>query len=63
MAEGAKFKEQSPVIEGYHAVEEVRKVRDKLAAQMEGMSPEEQLEFLRRRAGQARQQRVERQKQ
>ena len=35
-------KSQSTVIEGYDAVAEVRKVRDRLAEEMEGMSSEEQ---------------------
>jgi uncharacterized ferredoxin-like protein len=51
---------KSMVIEGYDAVAEVRKVRDRLAEEMEGMTPEKQLAFLRERAEQARRKRVER---
>ena len=41
---------QSGVIEGYDAVAEVRKVRDRLAEEMQDMSPEEQVAYLRDRA-------------
>ena len=43
-------KSQSTVIEGYDAVAEVRKVRDRLAEEMEGMSSEEQIAFLQAKA-------------
>ena len=43
-------KSQSTVIEGYDAVAEVRKVRDRLAKEMEGMSSEEQIAFLQTKA-------------
>lgn len=44
----------------YDAVAEVRRVRDRLAEEMQGMTPEEQVAFLKKRAEQARRERAER---
>jgi hypothetical protein len=43
----------------YDAVAEVRKVRDGLALEMAGMTPEEKIAFIRREAEKARQERAE----
>lgn len=48
------------ILKSYDAVAEVRKVRDRLAEEMQGMSPDEQIAFLRKRAAQARRERAER---
>ena len=52
-------KSQSTVIEGYDAVAEVRKVRDRLAEEMEGMSSEEQIAFLQAKAEKFRRENLE----
>ena len=57
MSKGTKS--QSTVIEGYDAVAEVRKVRDRLAEEMEGMSSEEQIAFLQAKAEKFRRENLE----
>jgi hypothetical protein len=47
----------------HDAVAEVRKVRDRLALEMAGMTPEEKIAFIRREAEEARQERAERRRQ
>jgi hypothetical protein len=47
----------------YDAVAEVRKVRDGLALEMAGMTPEEKIAFIRKEAEEARQERAERRRQ
>ena len=44
----------------YDAVAEVRKVRDRLAEEMQDMTPDEQVIFLKKRAERARRERAER---
>lgn len=46
---------QSTIIEGYDAVAEVRKVRDQLAEEMKGMTPEEKVAFIEAEAARFRQ--------
>lgn len=46
---------QSTVIEGYDAVADVRRVRDELAAEMRGMTPEEKVAFIEAEAARFRQ--------
>ena len=43
------------VIEGYDAVADVRRVRDQLAAEMKGMTPEEKVAFIEAEAASFRQ--------
>jgi len=47
---------QSKVIEGYDAVAEVRKVRDQLAEEMQGMSADDKIAFIEAKAAKVRQQ-------
>jgi uncharacterized ferredoxin-like protein len=47
-------------VKTYDAVAEVRKVRDRLAEEMAGMTPEEKIAFIRREAEEARRERAER---
>lgn len=43
-------KEQGEIIEGFHAVAETRKIRDRLAEELKDMTPEEQVAYLREKA-------------
>lgn len=45
---------QSVVIEGYDAVADVRRVRDQLAEEMKGMTPEEKVAFIEAEAAKFR---------
>ncbi len=49
-------REQSKVIKGYDAVAEVRKVRDQLAEEMQGMTADEKIAFIEAKAAKVRQQ-------
>ena len=44
MSKGAKS--QSTVMKGYDAVAEVRKIRDQLAEEMQGMTADEKVAFI-----------------
>ncbi len=49
-------REQSKVIKGYDAVAEVRKVRDQLTEEMQGMTADEKIAFIEAKAAKVRQQ-------
>lgn len=55
-----KANDQSPTatVGGYHAVEEIRKIRDHMAEEMNDLTPEEQVAYVKGRAAKFRREEV-----